>query len=133
MRENITSFDTSRHHIYLEFGVTDSSGVLHSVAGILDTGAPRTEFSDQFLKYAGFLNDKNENATLKLGLQTQKYGVIELPLVDLCGHQMVNFKACVSYFEPSWGIDALIGLDFFRYFRVTIDFEQGVIITSPYV
>jgi hypothetical protein len=56
----------------------------------------------------------------------------ELPLVGPFGHQIVNFNACVSYFEPSWGIDALIGLDFFRYFRVTIDFEQGVIITSPY-
>ena len=75
MREHITTFDTSRHHIYLEFSVTDSNGVLHSVAGILDTGAPRTEFSDQFLKYAGFLSDKNENATLKPGIQTQKYGV----------------------------------------------------------
>ena len=74
MRDNLTSFDTSRHHIHLEFSVTDSSGVLHSVAGILDTGAPRTEFSDQFLIYAGFLNGKNENATLNPGLQTQKYG-----------------------------------------------------------
>lgn len=132
MLENRTAFDTSRHHIHLEFSVTDANGNLHSVAGILDTGAPRTEFSDQFLIYAGLIEAKDENTTLKPGLQTQKYGVVELPSVNLCGHEIPDFKVYVSYFEPSWGIDALIGLDFFRRFKVTIDFEDGLIISSPY-
>jgi len=77
MPENSTSFDTGKHHIHLELIVTDLNGIWHSVAGILDTGAPRTEFSDQFLMHAGFIDIKNENARLKPGLQTQKYGTIE--------------------------------------------------------
>lgn len=132
MRENSTSFDTSKHHIHLEFIVMDVNDVWHSVAGILDTGAPRTEFSDQFLVHTGFLDARNENTSLKPGLQTQKYGVIEFPAVNICGHRVENYRVYVSHFEQSWGIDALIGLDFFRLFRVTIDYNNGVVITSPY-
>ena len=132
MQENITSFDTSRHHIHIELMVTDSKGTLHSVAGILDTGAPRTEFSDQFLMHMGFLNTRNEEAKLKPGLQTQKYGIVGLPSVIICGHQISPFEVFVSYFEQSWGIDALVGLDFFRRFLVKIDYINGILITSPY-
>ncbi len=106
--------------------------MLHSVAGILDTGAPRTEFSDQFLVHTGFMNSTNENVSIKSGLQTQKYGMMTLPSVTICGHQMDDFEVFVSHFEESWGIDALIGLDFFRRFLVTIDYTNGVLVTSPY-
>ena len=132
MPENKTSFDTDKHHIHLEFIITDLNDIWHSVAGILDTGAPRTEFSDHFLIYTGFLDTKNEKARLKPGLQTQKYGLIELPSITICGHQIKSFEVFVSHFEQSWGIDALIGLDFFRRFQVTIDYKSGFIVTSPY-
>jgi len=132
MPKNSTSFDTGKHHIHLEFIVTDLNGIWHSVAEILDTGAPRTEFYDQFLMHTGFIDIKNENARLKLGLQTQKYGTIELPSLMICGHQIRSFKVYVSHFEQSWGIDDLIGLDFPRRFRVTIDYKNGLIVTSPH-
>lgn len=132
MQENNTSFNTRKHHIHLEFSITDLSGILYSVAGILDTGAPRTEFSDQFLIHTGFLDAKNEKTKLKPGLQTQKYGKIELPSVTICRHRIRSFEVFVSHFEQSWGIDALIGLDFFRRFRVTIDYKKGLLVTSPY-
>ncbi len=132
MQENNTSFDTGKHHIHLEFTVTDLNDIWCSVAGILDTGAPRTEFSDQFLMHAGFLDTKSEKARLKPGLQTQKYGLIELPSVTICGHRIGHFKVFVSNFEQSWGIDALIGLDFFRRFIVTVDYKNGFLVTSPY-
>lgn len=132
MQENNTAFDTSKHHIHLEFMVTDLNGLSHSVAGILDTGAPRTEFSDQFLMHTGFIDARNEKTRFKSGLQTQKYGLIELPSVNICGHQISSLEVFVSHFEESWGIDALIGLDFFRLFLVTIDYKNGFLITSPY-
>lgn len=132
MQERITAFDTSRHHIHLELVITSSKGLLYSVAGILDTGAPRTEFSDRFLAHTGFLDNTNEDVSIKPGLQTQKYGIITLPSVVICGHQINRFEVFVSHFEQSWGIDALIGLDFFRRFLVAIDYVNGVLITSPY-
>ena len=130
--QHTTAFHINSHHIHIELVVTNSNGMLHSVAGILDTGAPGTEFSDQFLTYTGFLDTANEEINVKSGLQTQKYGVLELPSVVICGHRINNFEVFVSHFEPSWGIDALIGLDFFRRFLVTVDYMNGVLITSPY-
>ena len=35
-------------------------------------------------------------------------------------------------FEKDWGVDALIGLDFFRHFRVTVDYKAGQIITEQF-
>ena len=49
---------------------TNFSGRGGIVDGILDTGSPRTEFSDQFLLYAGCLKSRRENAIIPPGLQT---------------------------------------------------------------
>jgi hypothetical protein len=131
MQENITSYDTNKHHIYIDVTVTNPKGIVYSVAGILDTGAPRTEFSDRFLVHSGFLETKSETVNLKPGLQIQKYSKITLPSVTLCHHQLDLFEVFVSHFESSWGIDALIGLNFFRRFRVTIDYSNGILLTMP--
>lgn len=72
MQENITSYDTNKHHIYIDVTVINPKGIVYSVAGILDTGAPRTEFSDQFLVHSRFLETKSEQVSLNPGLQTQK-------------------------------------------------------------
>jgi len=132
MRKHITSFDTRKHHIHLECFITDAQGIIYSVAGILDTGAPQTEFSDQFLLYAGLLESRRENASIPPGLQTHKYGRLMLPSVEICGYEIAAFEVIVSSFEASWGIDALIGLDFFRRFLMTIDYSNGILITEPY-
>ena len=116
MPKNLTPFDTSKAHIFLEMTVTNPKGLIYSVTGILDTGAPRTEFSDHFLVHTGFLQTPSESVSLKSGLQTQKYGKIVLPSIVICTHRIYSFEVFVSYFEPAWGIDALIGLDFFRRF-----------------
>lgn len=47
-------------------------------------------------------------------------------------HHIRLIGALKTSFEKHWGVDALIGLDFFRKFRVTIDYQAGQIITEPY-
>lgn len=42
-----------------------------------------------------------------------------------------NNVVFVSQFAESWGIDALIGLDFFRKYVVEIDYSRGILITKP--
>ncbi len=118
MRRNVTSFDTDRHHICIEPTIIDLKGLKYSVTGILDTGAPKTEFSDQFLIHTGFIGSVTETV-IKPGLQTQKYRKITLPSVIICGHKFDCFDVFVSRFEKSWDIDALIGLDFFRCFMIS--------------
>jgi len=132
MLNAVTTFDTSKHHILIEFYITDKNGIRHALAGVIDTGAPQTELSDKFLDYAGFIDGPNENVKIKPDLQTQKYAKLFLPTVDICGYSIDDFEVFISRFDTSWGIDALIGLDFFRQFKVTIDYAKGIIITEPY-
>lgn len=126
-----TPFETSRHHIHLELFVLTPSGIRHSVAAILDTGAPRTEFSDQFLDYAGLAPLSAGTQAIPPGQHTKKYGRITLAGLEICGHTLENFEVLISRFEKTWGIDALVGLDFFRRFRTAIDYDAGQIIVEP--
>ena len=132
MPKHITAFDARQHHIHVEFLITNPDGITYSVAGILDTGAPRTEFSDQFLMYAGYLQSTRQPAIIPPGLQTHKYAKLRVPAMTICGHVMRDFEVVVSSFESSWGIDALIGLDFFRRVLTTIDYQHGRLLTEPY-
>lgn len=127
---NITAFDTHAHHIHFAAHVVNPGGQRIKLRAVLDTGAPLTEFSDQFLHYARFLAEPTSSAQVKPGLQTQKYGKLFLPQIEICGHTIAEMLVYVSHFEKHWGVDALIGLDFFRRFRVTVDYSAGHIITE---
>lgn len=129
MQATETSFDTTRHHIHLEVTVVKND-TEYSVDAILDTGEPITEFSDQFLVFTGFMDLPENDIKIRQGLQSQKYNRLLLPETKICGHTLKNFNICVSRFEDTWGIDALIGLDLFRLFKVEIDYSSGKIITS---
>ncbi len=127
-----TTFDINRHHIHLECAITDNEGIKHSFNGILDSGAPRTEFSDLFLLHTGLLTQHNPQVDIPPGLQSQKHSKINIPLIEICNQQLIEFEVYVATFESSWGIDALIGLDFFRRFQLTIDYNNGLLISKPY-
>ena len=98
----------------------------------MDSGAPRTEFSDLFLLHTGLLAKPSSQVEIQPGSQSQKYGKITIPLIEICNQQLIEFDVFVATFESSWGIDALIGLDFFRRFQLTIDYSEGLIISLPY-
>lgn len=124
----VTPFDTSQHHIHTEFSVANESGRHLRFDGVIDTGAPWTEFNDHFLERAGLVDLSNDEIPMKPGLETQKYAKVLLPSITICGHTIDDFKVMVSRFDPAWGIAALIGLDFFRRFKLTIDYGQGVLL-----
>ena len=129
--QNITTFEVKERYIYIPIFVTTECGTRRVLDAIMDTGAPRTEFSDEALYFAGFVPKPKESIKLQEGLSTQKYANLVIPKIEICSHQIFNLDVCVSRFEKSWGIDALIGLDFFRKFCVTIDYGKGHIITEP--
>jgi hypothetical protein len=111
--------------------VVSAQGTRHDFDAIFDTGAPRTEFSDKALQYAGLIKSTQETS-IPAGLQSQKYGHIVLPHVEICGHPIEHLDVFVSHFQESWGIDALIGLDFLRRFRTQIDYSSGVLTTEAF-
>lgn len=129
---SFTAFDPDKRYILLPIFVANKKNEIRDFMALLDTGAPSTEFSDEVLQYLGFLDDLNDNVTLKDGLQTQKYGKVILPHLEICSRAVDNLEVYVSHFKKSWGVKALIGLDFFRQFCVTIDYKAGQIITEPY-
>ena len=83
MPHTITHFDTAEHHIHIEFFVSDNQGQRFDLNGVLDTGAPRTEFSDKFLVLAGFIKERElllnrdyrPKNTASLSFRKSKYAV----------------------------------------------------------
>lgn len=125
-------FDSNQHHIYIKFEIVDIKGIVRFGLGILDTGAPRTEFADSFLTYLGMMGEFQSGISIPEGQQTKKYSKVIIPEVTICGCKFSNKEFLVSRFEKSWGINALIGLDLFRQSRITIDYESSTIISEPY-
>jgi predicted aspartyl protease len=119
---NVTSFP-----IYV-FG---KDGVRYKLESLLDTGAPSTEFSDEALQHIGFMDKPMQDVQLKRGLQTQKYDRVTLPKIEICSQAIEKLSVYVSHFDKSWGIKALVGLDFFRRFDVRINYKLRQIITEP--
>lgn len=132
MPSAVTTVDTGRHHIHFAAFVTNPEGARIKLRAVLDTGAPFSEFSDVFLQYAGFSWRTDQGVRIKPGLQTQKYAKLALPHVEICTRVIHDMTVYVSRFDEHWGVDALVGLDFFRRFRVTVDYRAGQIITEAY-
>ncbi len=132
MHRLLIPFDSEKHHIYVEFEIIDIKGFVRYGLGILDTGAPRTEFSDLFLNHIGLFNIDLSYKIVLSGQETKKYHKINLSSVTICGCQFQDTEFIVSRFEKSWGIDALIGLDLFRKSLITIDYRHSHIIAEPY-
>lgn len=126
------TFDTQKRYIFTTISVEALDKSCQDFDAIIDTGAPFTEFSDEALFYLGFIKSVNTSIQLKEGLHTQKYGKVLVPKIEICAQTVADMKVYVSHFDKSWGFKAIIGLDFFRQFRTTIDFQFGQIITEPY-
>lgn len=129
--QTTTTFDTSEHHIYLAAKILDCNGVEHSFRGVLDTGAPATEFSDEFLLAVGILEPQAiKKVDIHPEQQTARYGRIVLPRIQCLGQTMENTRVKVVRFVEGWAVDALIGLDFFRRYEVKINYKSGTIVTE---
>lgn len=127
----ITRFDITKHHIHTKFEVTSKFGKASSFSAILDSGAPFTELSDKSLQLAGYEATAGEHV-IKPDQETQKYSKIKLVKSIVLGQELDDWIVYISKFEKSWGVDALIGLDFFRQFKVTINYKEGVILSGRY-
>ncbi len=131
--QTITVFDTSQHHVNLRGHLHFINGLSLGFKGVLDTGASKTELSVNFLIASNILtSEKIKKMNLEHDQESQKIGKIKLSQLDICGQSLSDFEVFVSHFSPHWGIDALIGLDFFKKFRVTVDYSVGHIVTEPF-
>ncbi len=132
MHKRFIQFDSKQNHIHVEFEIIDIKGVVRYGLGILDTGAPRTEFSDLFLSHIGLFDLGPAEIVVPSNQETKKHHKIVLSSVTICGYQFQNTEFIVSRFEKAWGIDALIGLDLFRKNRITVDYRNSQIVAETY-
>lgn len=133
MSNTITEFDKSASHIYTFLSVVHPvKGTEHRFKAILDTGAPVTEFVDTVLLQAGIIHETDPQVSVRSDLQSKRYRKLVFPEINIFGRVLHNFEAHVARWKSDWGIGALIGLDFFRRFKVAINYKAGQIITEPY-
>jgi hypothetical protein len=64
-------------------------------------------------------------------VQKKKKAKLVIPSATICGQTIKSFNVMVTRFDPTWGIAAVIGLDFFRRFKVTIDYGKAVLVCEP--
>lgn len=64
--------------------------------------------------------------------QTRKHSKLRLTQATVLGQTLTDWVVSISKFDESWHVDALIGLDFFRKFKVTVNYKEGMLLAEPY-
>jgi predicted aspartyl protease len=99
------------------------SGVLQMA---LDTGATTTSVNVAMLIAIGYdpaLTSDRVHATTGSGVESAPR--IELQRTDCPRAERYGLKVLGHTLPPSTGVDGLLGLDFFRDLRLSIDFRSG--------
>ena len=94
----------------------------------LDTGASRTSLDRQIATDLGFeITQSTETVQIATGSMYETVPVIRAERIEALGNQRENLPILCKSLPPGLTIDGLLGLDFFRGQRLTIDFREGLI------
>ncbi len=94
----------------------------------LDTGATTTVISEQALQYVGCETDTTEKP-VEITTASGKESVFEIRIDKLCalGKVVTDLAILCHTLPPGAGFDGVLGLDFLRGRRLTIDFRAGLL------
>jgi predicted aspartyl protease len=98
------------------------------VSLVLDTGAVQTLIAESLLKAIGY----DPAAAPKTKSIITASGVVSVPeitigSIEALGKSRNDFAVIAHTLPPSAGVDGLLGVDFFRGERLTIDFANGYV------
>ena len=94
----------------------------------LDTGATTTVINQSALQYAGFRLDKEgKPAEITTGSGIESVLEVRLARIHALGKIETDFSILCHTLPPNAGIDGVLGLDFLRGERLTIDFRAGLL------
>lgn len=94
----------------------------------LDTGATGTMLNAGTLAFLGYEPDKvNDKVQMITGSSIETVPRIQLIKFIALGNIIENYTVLSHNLPPSTAVDGLLGLDFFRRKKLTIDFELGLI------
>ena len=97
----------------------------------MDTGATTTLINSQILDAIGF-TEKNiiDNITFTTGSGKEKANLLKAKSINALGVKRANFKVISHQLPITTYVDGLLGIDFFKEKKLTIDFLKGEITTS---
>jgi predicted aspartyl protease len=92
----------------------------------LDTGASTTTLSLPLLRLAGYVPEAApEQIRIVTGSGAQFVPRLSLDKIEALGQTQTNLPVLCHTLPPSVTVDGLLGLDFLRDRRLTIDFRAG--------
>lgn len=92
----------------------------------LDTGASTTTLSLTLLRLAGYIPEASlEQIRIVTGSGAQLVPRLTLDRIEALGQTQTNLPVLGHTLPPSVTVDGLLGLDFLRGRRLTIDFRAG--------
>jgi predicted aspartyl protease len=119
------SFDPRRSLIVIgaEISGPSGSGIVQLA---LDTGATSTLVNVAVLVAVGYdPRLATDRVQVTTGSRVEFAPRVELQRLTTLGQERFNFPVLAHTLPPSTGVDGLLGLDFFRGLRLTIDFQLG--------
>ena len=94
----------------------------------LDTGSSYTIISEAAATQVGFdLSQVTEFASFGDASTTHLVPKVTLKSFSLADARIDSLEALCYTIPEEHGIDGVVGLNFLRHFRITLDFEQGIL------
>jgi len=119
------SFDPRQALIIVRAQITGPLGV-QEVQLALDTGATTTVVRTSVLSILGYdLTTVADHATMLTGSGIESVPRLRVQQIETLGKKRRGFPVIAHTLPPNAPIDGLLGLDFLRRKRLTIDFERG--------
>ena len=123
-----TSFNPDRRSIPVRVWLFGPIGIARAIL-TLDTGATRTLIARDIAEKIGYRVDDDAEAVPTITVSgTEDMPLLSLERFDALGQQRHDFPVLCHNLPPGTPTDGLLGLDFFRSQRLTIDFREGLII-----
>jgi len=120
-------FDPGRNHILVSVRITGPTKVAITRMA-LDTGATRTSLDQEIAAELGYgVDSSTETVRVATGSQFESVPVIGVERIEALGNHKENLPILSKSLPTGLPIDGLLGLDFFRNHRLTIDFREGLI------
>lgn len=99
----------------------------------VDTGSSYTIISEAAAIQVGFdLSQVAESATFSDASTTHLVPKVTLKSFTLADAKVDNLDVLCYSLPEEHGIDGVIGLNFLRHFRITLEFEQGILILDRF-
>lgn len=124
-------FDPSRSLIVVDTEITsEDKSYRHNMLLALDTGASRTMVSWLIARRLGYRPEFSplvERTRIVTGSGVEYVPEITTTEIRSLGRTVRGLPILVHDLPPEIGVDGLLGLDFLRRYRLSVDFKKGLI------